>query len=212
MIFAIIILAISYIIGSIPTAIIAGKWLKKIDIRKHGSGNAGATNVFRTLGWKAGITVLLIDMFKGFIPVYWIAGLFHQNPDTLIYLQLLAGICAILGHIWTIFAGFKGGKGVGTSAGVFLGLAPLALGLAVLVFVIIVWLTRYVSLGSILAALTLLIILLLQKFVLNMFVPDILLYVCTVIVILIWVAHKENIKRLLKGDENKLKFGTDKSK
>ena len=211
MIDAIIILVISYIIGSIPTAIIAGKWLKKIDIRKHGSGNAGATNVFRTLGWKAGITVLLIDMFKGFIPVYWIAGLFHQNPDTLIYLQLLAGICAILGHIWTIFAGFKGGKGVGTSAGVFLGLAPLALSLAVLVFVIIVWLTRYVSLGSILAALTLLIILLLQKFVLNMFVPDILLYVCTVIVILIWVAHKENIKRLLKGDENKLKFGTDKS-
>lgn len=211
MIDAIIILVISYIIGSIPTAIIAGKWLKKIDIRKHGSGNAGATNVFRTLGWKAGITVLLIDMFKGFIPVYWIAGLFHQNPDTLIYLQLLAGICAILGHIWTIFAGFKGGKGVGTSAGVFLGLAPLALGIALLVFVIIVWLTRYVSLGSILAALTLLIILLLQKFVLNMFVPDILLYVCTVIVILIWVAHKENIKRLLKGDENKLKFGTDKS-
>ena len=211
MIDAIIILVISYIIGSIPTAIIAGKWLKKIDIRKHGSGNAGATNVFRTLGWKAGITVLLIDMFKGFIPVYWIAGLFHQNPDTLIYLQLLAGICAILGHIWTIFAGFKGGKGVGTSAGVFLGLAPLALGIALLVFVIIVWLTRYVSLGSILAALTLLIILLLQKFVLNMFVPDILLYVCTVIVILIWVAHKENIKRLLKGDENKLKFGTEKS-
>ena len=211
MIDAIIILVISYIIGSIPTAIIAGKWLKKIDIRKHGSGNAGATNVFRTLGWKAGITVLLIDMFKGFIPVYWIAGLFHQNPDTLIYLQLLAGICAILGHIWTIFAGFKGGKGVGTSAGVFLGLAPLALGIALLVFVIIVWLTRYVSLGSILAALTLLIILLLQKFVLNMFVPDILLYVCTVIVILIWIAHKENIKRLLKGDENKLKFGTDKS-
>ena len=211
MIDAIIILVISYIIGSIPTAIIAGKWLKKIDIRKHGSGNAGATNVFRTLGWKAGITVLLIDMFKGFIPVYWIAGMFHQNPDTLIYFQLLAGICAILGHIWTIFAGFKGGKGVGTSAGVFLGLAPLALGIALLIFVIIVWLTRYVSLGSILAALTLLIILLLQKFVLNMFVPDILLYVCTVIVILIWVAHKENIKRLLKGDENKMKFGTDKS-
>ena len=212
MIDAIIILVISYIIGSIPTAIIAGKWLKKIDIREHGSGNAGATNVFRTLGWKAGITVLLIDMFKGFIPVYWIAGMFHQNPDTLIYFQLLAGICAILGHIWTIFAGFKGGKGVGTSAGVFIGLAPLALGIALLVFVIIVWLTRYVSLGSILAALTLLIILLLQKFVLNMFVPDILLYVCTVIVILIWVSHRENIKRLLKGDENKLKFGTDKSK
>ncbi|MEJ2542685.1 MAG: glycerol-3-phosphate acyltransferase, partial [Calditrichaceae bacterium] len=161
-------------------------------------------------GWKAGIIVLLIDMFKGFIPVFWIAGIFHQNPDTLIYFQLLAGICAILGHIWTIFAGFKGGKGVGTSAGVFLGLAPLALGLALLVFIIIVWLTRYVSLGSILAALTLLIILSLQKFVFEMYIPDILLYVCTVIVVLIWIAHKENIKRLLKGEENKLKFGEEK--
>ena len=173
-----IILVLSYIIGSIPTAIIAGKWLKKIDIREYGSGNAGATNVFRTLGWKAGITVLLIDMFKGFVPVYWLAGLIHHNFDTLIYFQLLAGICAIVGHMWTIFAGFKGGKGVGTSGGVFLGLAPLALGLSLLVFVIIVWITRYVSLGSILAALTLLIILLLQKFVFDVYLPDVLLYVC----------------------------------
>jgi glycerol-3-phosphate acyltransferase PlsY len=211
MIDALIILVISYVIGSIPTAIIAGKWLKKIDIREHGSGNAGATNVFRTLGWKAGIIVLLIDMFKGFVPVFWIAGIFHQNPETLIYFQLLAGISAIAGHIWTVFAGFKGGKGVGTSAGVFLGLAPLALGIALLMFIIIVWLTRYVSLGSILAALTLLIILCLQKFVFDMYVPDILLYVCTVIVILIWIAHKDNIKRLLKGEENKLKFGKEKS-
>ena len=212
MIDALIIIVSSYIIGSIPTAIIAGKWLKKIDIREHGSGNAGATNVFRTLGWKAGITVLLIDMFKGFVPVFWIAGFIHQNFDTLIYFQLLAGICAILGHMWTIFAGFKGGKGVGTSAGVFLGLAPLALGLSLLVFVIIVWITRYVSLGSILAALTLLIILLLQKFVFDVYIPDILLYVCSIIVVLLWIAHKECIKRLLKGEENKLKFGGNKSK
>jgi glycerol-3-phosphate acyltransferase PlsY len=211
MIDALLIIVVSYIIGSIPTAIIAGKWLKKIDIREHGSGNAGATNVFRTLGWKAGITVLLIDMFKGFVPVYWIAGIFHHNFDTHIYFQLLAGICAIFGHMWTIFAGFKGGKGVGTSAGVFLGLAPLALGLSLLVFIIIVWITRYVSLGSIVAASTLLVILVLQKFIFDVYIPDILLYVCIIIVLLLWLAHKDNIKRLLKGEENKLKFGENKS-
>jgi glycerol-3-phosphate acyltransferase PlsY len=211
MIDALLIIVVSYIIGSIPTAIIAGKWLKKIDIREHGSGNAGATNVFRTLGWKAGITVLLIDMFKGFVPVYWIAGIFHHNFDTHIYFQLLAGICAICGHMWTIFAGFKGGKGVGTSAGVFLGLAPLALGLSLLVFIIIVWITRYVSLGSIVAASTLLVILVLQKFIFDVYIPDILLYVCIIIVLLLWLAHKDNIKRLLKGEENKLKFGENKS-
>ncbi len=210
MIDTLLISVLSYLIGSIPTAIIAGKWLKKIDIREHGSGNAGATNVFRTLGWKAGITVLLIDMFKGFMPVYWLAAYIHPNFDTLIYFQLLAGICAIFGHMWTIFAGFKGGKGVGTSAGVFLGLDPLALGLSLLVFVIIVWITRYVSLGSILAALTLLVILVLQKFVFDVYIPDILLYVCTIIVLLLWIAHKDNIKRLLKGEENKLKFGGNK--
>ena len=211
MIDALLIIVVSYIIGSIPTAIIAGKWLKKIDIREHGSGNAGATNVFRTLGWKAGITVLLIDMFKGFVPVYWIAGIFHHIFDTHIYFQLLAGICAIFGHMWTIFAGFKGGKGVGTSAGVFLGLAPLALGLSLLVFIIIVWITRYVSLGSIVAASTLLVILVLQKFIFDVYIPDILLYVCIIIVLLLWLAHKDNIKRLLKGEENKLKFGENKS-
>ena len=211
MIDALLIIVVSYIIGSIPTAIIAGKWIKKIDIREHGSGNAGATNVFRTLGWKAGITVLLIDMFKGFVPVYWIAGIFHHNFDTHIYFQLLAGICAIFGHMWTIFAGFKGGKGVGTSAGVFLGLAPLALGLSLLVFIIIVWITRYVSLGSIVAASTLLVILVLQKFIFDVYIPDILLYVCIIIVLLLWLAHKDNIKRLLKGEENKLKFGENKS-
>lgn len=210
MIDALIIVAASYVIGSIPTAIIAGKWLKKIDIREHGSGNAGATNVFRTLGWKAAITVLLIDMFKGFVPVFWLASYIHQNLDSLIYFQLLAGVCAILGHIWTMFAGFKGGKGVGTAAGVFLGLAPVALSLALLLFVIVVWLTRYVSLGSILAASTLLIVLLVQKYILNDYIPDILLYVAIVIVVLIWLAHKDNIKRLIKGEENKLKFGETK--
>jgi len=207
---AVFVIIISYLFGSFPTAIIAGKLLKKIDIREHGSGNAGATNVFRILGWKAGVIVLLIDMIKGFVPVFWLVGLIHNNPDSLIYYQIIAAVAAICGHIWTVFAGFKGGKGVGTSAGVFLGLTPIPLIIALVIFIIIVALTRYVSLGSITAALVFLCILIYQKFILSSYVPDILLYLAVVAVILIWYAHRENIRRLLKGNENKISFGSKK--
>ena len=107
----IIVVLTGYIFGSFPTAIIAGKLLKKIDIRDHGSGNAGATNVVRVLGWKAGLLVLLIDMFKGFVPVYWLTPAIAGVNEYTIYYQILAALAAIAGHIWTIFAGFRGGKG-----------------------------------------------------------------------------------------------------
>ncbi len=204
---AFLILVLSYLIGSFPTAVIAGKLLKNIDIRDHGSGNAGATNVFRILGWRAGTTVLLIDMFKGFAPVFWIAGLIHNNPETLIYFQILAAFAAIAGHIWTVFAGFKGGKGVGTSAGVFLGLAPIPLLIALISFVAIVWISRYVSLGSILAALIFVVAVFVQKYVLLKNVPDVLMYLSIIVAALIWVSHRSNIKRLIAGSENKLSFG-----
>ena len=206
MIEAILVFIASYLFGSFPTAIIAGKWLKKIDIREHGSGNAGATNVFRVLGWKAGVTVLLIDMLKGFIPVFWIASALASPESPLVYYQILAAISAIVGHVWTVFAGFRGGKGVGTSAGVFLGLAPVPLLVALLFFVAIVALTRYVSLGSISAALIFLVVLVLQKFYFGMEIPEILLYLAFVVVVLIWYAHRANIGRLLKGNESKLSF------
>ncbi len=202
----VIIVIVSYLFGSFPTAILAGKLLKKIDIRDYGSGNAGATNVFRVLGWKAGLSVLLIDMLKGFIPVFFIAPYFQPNPDTVIYYQVAAAVAAIAGHIWTIFAGFKGGKGVGTSAGAFLGLAPLPLLSALLFFVIVVGLTRYVSLGSLLASLVFLLVLLLQKYMFGVAISPVLIYLSIVIVILIWYAHRSNIKRLLQGEENQIEF------
>ena len=202
----VIVVIVSYLFGSFPTAILAGKLLKKIDIRDYGSGNAGATNVFRVLGWKAGLSVLLIDMLKGFIPVFFIAPYFQPNPDTVIYYQVAAAVAAIAGHIWTIFAGFKGGKGVGTSAGAFLGLAPLPLLSALLFFVIVVGLTRYVSLGSLLASLVFLLVLLLQKYMFGVAISPVLIYLSIVIVILIWFAHRSNIKRLLQGEENKIEF------
>lgn len=206
----IIVAVIAYLFGSFPTAIIAGRLLKKIDIREHGSGNAGATNVVRILGWKAGLLVLLIDMLKGFAPVYWFTAIIVGANEYLIYYQILAAIMAIVGHIWTIFAGFKGGKGVGTAAGVFMGLAPLALSLALIIFVIIVAVTKYVSLGSLLASLSLGIVLYIQRFIFNQDIPDVLLIVGSIIVSLIWVAHISNIKRLLSGTENKISFSSNK--
>jgi len=201
-----LLIVISYLLGSFPTAIIAGKILKNIDIREHGSGNAGATNVFRVLGWKAALAVLLIDMIKGFVPVFFIAPAFQPNPDVLIYFQLAAAVTAILGHIFTIFAGFKGGKGVGTSAGAFLGLAPVPLLLALLSFIIIVAITRYVSLGSLTASLIFILALLGQRFIFSQNVSPTLIYLSLAIVGLIWFAHRSNIKRLLQGNENRLEF------
>jgi glycerol-3-phosphate acyltransferase PlsY len=203
-----LIIGISYLIGSFPTAIIAGKLLKGIDIRQHGSGNAGATNVFRVLGWKTGLGALLIDMLKGFAPVFWLAGMLCKNPENLVYFQIVAAIAAILGHIWTIFAGFKGGKGVGTSAGVFAALAPWPLAAALLGFIIVVAIWRYVSLGSLFAALVFLGVLLAQKFVFNIEIPLVLLALGILVVILIWTAHRQNISRLLNGTENKITFGS----
>jgi acyl phosphate:glycerol-3-phosphate acyltransferase len=201
---------IAYLFGSFPTAIIAGKLLKKIDIREHGSGNAGATNVVRVLGWQAGLVVLLIDMFKGFVPVFWLTPILVASAENVIYFQILAAIMAIIGHIWTIFAGFKGGKGVGTAAGVFLGIAPMALSIALVFFIAIVALTRYVSLGSLVAALIFAVTLAIQKYVLLVAVPDVLMIIGIIVVVLIWFAHRENIKRLLSGTESKISFSSSK--
>ncbi|MEL6822937.1 MAG: glycerol-3-phosphate acyltransferase, partial [Calditrichota bacterium] len=142
--YLLLMIVISYLMGSFPTSIIAGKLLKGIDIRQHGSGNAGATNVFRVLGWKAGSVVLFIDIMKGLIPTAMLyqVGLKGMNWEP-VNMQILAGISAVFGHIWTVFAGFKGGKGVGTGAGMVVGLLPKAVIIAILVFIVTVAITRY---------------------------------------------------------------------
>jgi glycerol-3-phosphate acyltransferase PlsY len=202
-------LILSYIIGSFPTAILAGKIIRKIDIRQHGSGNAGATNVFRVLGWQAGILVLLIDMLKGFVAVTWFIQIIPDHAysaDMLAVIQILLGISAVAGHIWTVFAGFKGGKGVGTAAGVFLGLQPGPVMICFLIFIGVVYRTRYVSLGSMTAALLLPIILLVERFILEKQVPIPFIIVAVLLAFLILVMHRENIHRLLEGTENKISF------
>ena len=201
-------IAISYLMGSIPTSIIAGKLLKGIDIRKEGSGNAGATNVFRVLGWKAGLVVLLIDMLKGWIPTVYVSqlGMDSGLGWHAINYQIIAGISAMFGHIWTIFASFKGGKGVGTGAGMIIGLAPVPVLVCIIVFIVTVWLTRFVSLGSILASITFMAVVFVQKFALNQPVPIELLIFSVFIPVLIIFTHRANVKRLLKGEENKIQF------
>jgi glycerol-3-phosphate acyltransferase PlsY len=199
---------ICYLVGSIPTAILFGKLTKGIDVRQHGSGNAGATNVFRVLGWKSGLFVLLIDVAKGLISTLLLykIGLGSISNDVVL-IQIIAGLSAVFGHIWTIFAGFKGGKGVGTGAGMIIGILPGAVLVAVIVFIIVVILTRYVSLGSILASLTILIYLLLKKHVLYHEVSITVLIFGIFIPVLIIFTHRSNIRRLIQGNENKFKFG-----
>jgi len=178
-----------------------GKLLKKIDIRKFGSGNVGATNALRVLGTKIGIITLLFDMAKGAVPVI-IAKHFGFEGITLVIIAL----ATILGHIFTIFLKFKGGKGVATSAGVFGALAPIPLAIAFLTFIIIVGLTRYISLGSILAAFVLTISELIINWKSEFENLEILIFI-SVVAMLIIIRHKDNIKRLKNRNENKISFG-----
>jgi len=206
--FAVIVL--SYLIGSFPTAILVSKHLKGIDIREHGSGNAGGTNVLRTLGWKAGISVMLFDVAKGWVAAYYIAELGYENGLILpIFVQIIAGISAILGHVYTIFAKFKGGKGVGTAAGMLIAIYPLALLFCFSVFLLVAFSTKYVSLASMLAAITLPISLLLIEIYTEIPTPPIQFYFAVTVALFIIFTHRSNIGRLLKGEENK--FGAAKT-
>jgi glycerol-3-phosphate acyltransferase PlsY len=199
-----LIVLLSYLIGSIPTSIIIGKALRGIDIRQHGSGNAGGTNVFRVLGWKPGVFVMAFDVFKGFAATWWVARITIDTvPVGFEIVQLAAGCAVILGHIWTIFARFRGGKGVGTAAGMLLALYPVALLICAIVFALVLTATRIVSISSISAALTLPLVLTIFRFVLDR--PTALpLYIFSFFAsVLIIFTHRSNIKRLLQGTENK---------
>ena len=198
------IILLSYIAGSFPSGIVLGKALKGIDVREHGSKNMGATNVLRVLGPKIAIPVLLLDMIKGAVAVILFS---HVNLGDLAidlhWLKLIAGVAAILGHIFSIWAKFKGGKGVATGAGVLFGLMPLEAGFAILLFILVVSVTRYVSLGSILATIFILVALLVEMAFLGVIIPKPYMVLAILLVILILFTHRQNIIRLIKGEENK---------
>ena len=204
------IIVLSYLVGSIPTSIIAARILRGIDIREYGSGNAGATNTFRVLGPGPGIFVMLADIAKGATVVLLVTRIaFDPLPWGPELVRIFAGVAAIFGHVWTVFAGFRGGKGVGTAAGVLIALAPTAAVICIGVWVILTLSTRYVSVGSISAAIMLPVTLMVQKFVLEGKISDSILVFSILTAFLIVATHRSNIARLIRGEENR--FGGRRS-
>ncbi len=187
---------LAYLIGSIPSGLWIGKLFYKKDIREHGSGNLGATNSFRVLGLTPGIIVTVMDILKGTIatllPFFFLPNIDHHY-------MLLTGVFAIIGHSFPIFASFRGGKAVATSAGVVLAYAPILFILAVLVFLLTLKISKYVSLSSMIAAAS--------AFIISLFLGDpILIILITALAIFIIWRHKANLKRIKEGTEPKIKW------
>lgn len=193
---------IAYILGSIPTAVWVGRAWYNLDVREHGSKNAGATNTFRVLGKKPGIIVLSIDVLKGFLAVFLPhLVLFNKiENDVLIQIQIVSAIVVVLGHVFPVFANFKGGKGVATSLGVIFGIHPLAASICLGLFLVVFIIGNYVSLGAIVASFSFPIII---KFVFS----ETSLWLNTFSVILsfaVIIAHRKNMVRLVNGNESKM--------
>jgi acyl phosphate:glycerol-3-phosphate acyltransferase len=199
----ILVVLLTYLIGSIPTAVWVGKIFFKLDVREHGSGNAGATNTIRVLGWKAGLPVFLFDVFKGWLGVSMADFFFSEqfDNDQMVFLKIGLAAAVVLGHVFPAYAGFRGGKGVATLLGVGFALFPMAVWIVLAIFVAILLSTGYVSLGSIVASLFfpfLEIFLFRQE---NIY----LIGLSILVAIFIPFIHRKNIKRLLKGEESKFR-------
>ncbi len=208
-----IIILISYLLGSIPTSIILSKVFGGIDIREHGSGNAGGTNVVRVLGWKIGIFVMIIDVLKGTVATAWVSQMQLINSNTVsifdpFMLSVICGIAAIIGHVWTIFAKFRGGKGVATGMGMMIALSPTDILVGVIIFIIIVSVTKYVSVASMFGVASIVLSIFIRKNIFNAEIQgfEILLLSTSLISLFIIFTHRANIKRLLSGTENKFSF------
>ncbi len=195
---------LAYLTGAFPSAVWLGKTFYKIDVREFGSGNAGATNTFRVLGKKAGIPVLIMDIFKGWICVNYILFLTitPTSAEAVFETQLAFGIAAVIGHLFPVYTGFRGGKGIATLLGLLIGLHDTAALYSIFVFVVVFLISKYVSLGSIIASLAFPIIVILilgsTNVSLNLF--------AIFVPILSLITHQKNIERLLRGEETKVKF------
>ncbi len=195
--------------GSIPTAVCIGKFFYNIDVREYGSGNAGATNTFRVLGKRAGIPVLLIDVFKGFGAVY----LAYFSPyvpgsNQFINLELVLGIASLVGHIFPLFASFRGGKGIATLLGIVLGVHPYGALISMGIFLIVLLISSYVSLSSMISAILFPIIVI---FIFKTTVPSLVIF-SILIAIMVLITHQKNIERLLRREESKAKLIKKKKK
>jgi len=209
----VIIIAQSYVIGAIPFALLIGKHWCGVDVRTLGSGNLGSTNVYRNLGWKPGIAVQILDIVKGLVPVLLVAYFFdtqmpfeNRTPfedETVV--RLIAGVSAVIGHIFSVFVGFRGGKGINTYLGMLIAIAPVELAFAAGVFAITVGFFGYISLGSIIAAVVIPVVMAVRH---NIFHVDISGYKTVVffmiaLAVLVVYAHRGNLKRLRLGTESR---------
>lgn len=199
--YLVITVILAYLLGSIPSAVWVGKILYGTDVREHGSGNAGATNVIRVLGWKTGIPVMIIDVAKGWLAAYLpvLFALAEKDSGQLTGIQILTGLAAIIGHVYPVFAGFRGGKGVGTTFGVLLALDPLLTVSCMGVFLVVFLITGYVSVSSMSAGIAFPILLF------TFFnTPSLLFRIFSVfIAFALLITHRKNIKRLIDGEESK---------
>jgi glycerol-3-phosphate acyltransferase PlsY len=199
----IIVLIIAYLIGSIPSAVWIGKLFYGVDVREYGSGNAGATNTFRVLGKRAGFPVMIIDILKGVAAVQ-LPYLSDLPPSSVqfVNLQLALGVASLFGHIFPLFAAFKGGKGIATLLGIILAVHPYAALVSIGVFGIVFLVTHYVSLSSITAAITFPIVVIL---VFKTQIPSLVIF-SMFIAVLVLITHQKNIERLIKREESKTRL------
>ena len=209
----ILILLVSYFLGSIPGALWSSKVLHGVDIRNYGSRNCGATNAFRVVGWQAGALATVVDFGKGFLAAGVVAPVIRVDPipslgifgwETATMLGLLAGIMAVVGHMYPVFARFEGGKGVNTAAGMLCALAPVTMALTLAVFAVVLFSWRYVSLASITAAIAFPSIVALLRFGLGVDLDPSILVFGSLLALAIVVAHRSNIQRLLNGTEDQI--------
>ncbi len=190
----------SYLLGSIPFSVIIGYAFAGVDVRKSGSGNAGATNVYRVAGPVAAAVAAILDIAKGAVPVMLARSFFPDSE----WVPLASGVASVIGHIFPIFAGFRGGKGINTLLGMFLMLLPLEVGVCLLVFGIVFASTRIVSVSSMSAGVSLSLIVLIEKYLMGKNVSPLLLSACIGVSLLVLFTHRANIRRLTKGEERKL--------
>lgn len=211
LLFILLAAVVAYLLGSIPTAVWFGKTFYNVDVREYGSGNAGATNTFRVLGKKAGIIVLSFDILKGFTATSLAGLLIAFNIVSydefilykIIFYQLIFGLLAVLGHIFPIYVNFKGGKGVATLLGMMLAVNWQITLLCVLIFVLVLFSFKYVSLGSLLATLSFPLLLFIPRFK-----PDdpVLIVFGFLMFLIVTITHQKNINRLIHGEESKVSF------
>jgi glycerol-3-phosphate acyltransferase PlsY len=198
-----LVMVLSYLAGSIPTSLIMGRLLFGRDVRDLGSGSAGGTNAFRVFGWKAGLPTVIVDVGKGLVATLFVSRLAAETPVPRELVQVLAGCSAVVGHIWTVFARFRGGKGVATAAGMVAALYPIPLAISAAVFAVVLFATGIVSLASMVTAAAFPVVLAVLNVTGLATVPPVLFWFSFPLAGLIVFTHRSNIRRLLRGSENR---------